>query len=54
MGLDIDYILLMFERKVEKIVCLLNLFIVYKEMLCCFNECKRLINIFEFLNVIFV
>lgn len=43
----------MSERKVEKIVCLLNLPTVYKEMLCCFNECKRLINISELSNVTF-
>lgn len=52
-GLDIDYILSMSVRKVEKIVCLLNLPTVYKEMLCCFNECKRLINISELSNVTF-
>lgn len=43
----------MSERKVGNIVCLLHLPTVYKEMLCCFNECKRLINISERSNVTF-
>lgn len=42
MELDIDYLLSMSQRKIENVGCFLNPTTVYKEVLCCFNECNNL------------
>lgn len=47
----VDDLLTMSQRKIEYFGCFLNLHTVYKEMLCSFNECKRLIYISELSNV---
>lgn len=51
MELDIDYLLSLSQRKIENFGCFLNPRTVHKEMLCSFNECKRLIHISELSDV---
>lgn len=54
MQLDIDYLQSMSQRKIKNFGWFfLNPCNIYKEMLCCFKECKRLIYVSELSIVTF-